>query len=159
MAEDNAGGQAAGDGAGRASRQALARIYRDTTYFVDHPDGGFGIRLGETCARLEALLAAHGAHCWAYVTAWNPRSQPLPDAVNAARHAELLACVRAVGHVYFPGRGKPDSGGWIAEESLLILGMDEDAARRLGARFGQNAVVVGSAGGRAELRWCAGGEG
>lgn len=114
--------------------------------------------MGEPCARLDALLAAHGEHCWAYVTACNPRSQSLPDADNAARHADLLAQVQAAGHVFYPGRGMPDSGDWKPEESLLILGLDQDAALRLGARFGQNAVVVGSAGGRAELRWCAGWE-
>lgn len=139
-------------------RRALESSYRSTTYFVDHPEGAFGIRLGEPCARLDALLAAHGEHCWAYVTACNPRSQSLPDADNAARHADLLAQVQAAGHVFYPGRGMPDSGDWKPEESLLILGLDQDAALRLGARFGQNAVVVGSAGGRAELRWCAGWE-
>ncbi|MCW5606113.1 MAG: DUF3293 domain-containing protein [Burkholderiales bacterium] len=130
------------------------RAYRNTTYLVDHPDGGFGIRLGEPCARLDALLAMHGVETWAYVTAWNPRSQRLPDADNVAQHAELLACVAKSGYPVFTGRGQPESGGWVPEESLLILGITEDAALRLGRAFDQHAIVVGKAGGRAGLRWC-----
>jgi len=131
----------------------IENAYRNTTYLVDHPDGAFGIRLGEPCPRLEALLAAYGSTCWAYVTAWNPRSQSVPAAVNAARHAELLAHAMRSGYPVFPGRGVPDSGDWVPEESLLILGMTEAAALALGAQFGQQAVVVGKAGGCAELRW------
>lgn len=142
-----------------AHRRALETSYRSTTYFVDHPGGAFGIRLGEPCARLDALLAAHGTSCWAYVTACNPHSQRLPDADNAVRHADLLARVQAAGHVFYLGRGTPDGGNWKPEQSLLILGLDEAAALRLGAHFGQNAVVVGRAGGCAELGWCAGEEG
>jgi len=43
---------------------------------------------------------------------------------------------------------------WVAEESLLIIGIDETAALALGAQFGQHAIVVGEAGGCAGLRWC-----
>lgn len=132
----------------------IERAYRNTTYLVDHPEGAFGIRLGEPCPRLDAVLAAHGVKCWAYVTAWNPRSQPLPAAVNAARHADLLARVAQLGYRVFPGRGQPDSGDWIPEESLLILGITEAAALALGAQFGQHAIVVGESGGSAGLRWC-----
>ncbi len=132
----------------------IERAYRNTTYLVDHPEGTFGILLGEPCLRLDALLAAHGVSCWAYVTAWNPRSEPMPAELNAARHADLLACVSQSGYSVLPGHGQPDCGDWVAEESLLILGMAEAAALALGAQFGQRAIVVGRMGGDAELRWC-----
>lgn len=132
---------------------ALARAYLDTSYCVDHPAGNFSLRMGEPCAALDALLREHGVSAWAFVTACNPRSQRLPSAQNAARHARLQARVRASGLTSFAGRGKADNGVWV-EESLLILGIAEAAAVSLGVAFGQNAVVAGEAGGTARLRWC-----
>ena len=131
----------------------IERAYRNTTYCVDHSAGNFGIRIGEPCAPLDALLREHGVSTWAFVTACNPRSQPLSSDENSARHAQLLAHARALGLKVFAGRGKADRGDWV-EESLLILGLDEAAAVVLGAAFEQHAVVVGRAGGIAELRWC-----
>jgi hypothetical protein len=132
----------------------LEAVFRNTAYGVDHPDGDFVIRLGEPCVRLDALLREHGVTTWAYVTAWNPRSQILTDTQNAARHARLLARVRELGVPHFAGRGSADDARW-SEQSLLILGISGDAALQLGALFDQHAVVVGELGGCAELRWCA----
>jgi hypothetical protein len=138
----------------RMPRAALEQAYRNTTYWVDDPEGSFGIRLDEACARLDVLLAAHGVDCWAYVTAWNPRSQLLQAALNAARHAKLRARIAALGFAVLTGRSQPDSADWAAEESLLVLGMDEAAALALGKQFGQHAVVAGVRGGVAGLCWC-----
>jgi hypothetical protein len=131
----------------------LEVTYQSTTYAVDCPAGDFGIRLGEPCAPLDALLRLHGVSTWAYITACNPRSELLSSEENAARHAQVLAQVRALGLKVLSGRGKADGGDWV-EESLLILGLDENAAVALGTAFRQNAVVVGRVGGVAELRWC-----
>jgi len=131
----------------------LDPAYRNTTYSVNHPAGNFDIHIDEPCAPLDALLRQHGVTAWAYVTACNPHSQPLSSGENSARHAQLLAHVRALELKVFAGRGKAVSGDWV-EESLLILGLDETAAVALGAAFEQNAVVVGTLGGVALLRWC-----
>ncbi len=130
----------------------LERAYRNTTYRVDHPAGDFGIRIDEPCARLDALLREHGVADWAYVTACNPRSQPLSNEENAVRHAQLMAQVRGLGLRAWSGRGVADDGSW-AEESLLILGLDEAAAVALGAAFEQHAVLVGRWGGVPRVRW------
>lgn len=135
------------------SLTALACAYLNTAYCVDHRAGNFSLRIGEPCAALDALLREHGVSTWAFVTACNPRSQPLPPAENTARHVQLLARVRASGFIAFAGRGQADSGDW-SEESLLILGIGNTAAVNLGLAFGQNAVVIGEAGGVARLRWC-----
>jgi hypothetical protein len=132
----------------------IARAYRHTTYRVDHPDGSFGIRLGVPCCRLDALLAAHDMECWAYVTAWNPDSEKLSCENNRLRNAALKEQIVRAGYVIYPGRGEPDAGGWVAEESFLILGMAAAVATQLGMQFGQRAVVIGHAGGCAELSWC-----
>ncbi len=134
----------------------IEQAYRNTRYRVDHPDGGFCIRVGEPSSRLDALLATHGVRCWAYVTASNPRSEKLDNENNRLRNAALTEQLVRQGFVIYPGRGEPDQDDWVAEESVLILGMDASAALQLGAQFGQHAVLVGQAGGRAELQWCRG---
>jgi hypothetical protein len=140
-------------------KHALEVAYRLTTFYVDDPSGNFGIKLDEPCPQLDALLATHAATQWAYVTAWNPRSQLLSAENNAARHEELLVQVVRLGYPVITGRGQPADADWVAEESLLILGIEENAAVLLGARFGQHAIVVGRAGECAELRWCESGIG
>lgn len=132
----------------------IAQAYRNTTYRVDHPDGGFGIRVGERSRRLDALLAMHGVRCWAYLTASNPRSEKLSPEINRLRNAALMEQVKQQEFVIYPGRGEPDTGDWVAEESVLILGIDASAALRLGAQFDQHAVLAGEAGGPAKLMWC-----
>ncbi|MDP2238661.1 MAG: hypothetical protein Q8K18_00690 [Burkholderiales bacterium] len=80
----------------------IERAYRNTTYLVDHPEGTFGILPGEPCLRLDALLAAHGVSCWAYVTAWNPRSEPcrlnsmrrVTQTCSRAFHNQDIRCCR-----------------------------------------------------------------
>ena len=96
---------------------------------------------------------------WAYITAWNPASQLLDDSENAARQDELRreVAARVVSDevaAYYEGEGVPDVGDWTPEASLLIIGIDRGAASALGARFGQNAILVGDWGGRADLLLC-----
>lgn len=143
----------------RMDRSDLERAYRATTYVVDHPGGAIAIRIGEPCPRLDALLAERGVSDWAFVTAWNPGSEEMSVKNNAARNTALRAAVAVAGHAVYDGRGVPDRGDWVPEESLLILGIDAAAATALGRRYGQRAIVAGRAGGCAELHWCGGGDG
>jgi hypothetical protein len=139
-----------------ASRlRALEQAYRATTYRVDVPGRpSIVIRVGGQGDALEALLVAHGAGSWAYVTAHNPGSVPLSGAENERRHRELVADVARCGAVaVFDGLGVGDDG-WLPEASLLVLGMGREEARSLGRKHGQVAVVYGERGKPAELLWC-----
>ena len=57
------------------------------------------------------------------------------------------------GFEFFHGWGVGTRGDWPPEPSLLVLGIDEEQARKVGAEFGQNAIVVGRTGAVAELTW------
>lgn len=118
----------------------LWRAYADTDFHVDAVPP-FVLRIGEPSAELAALHDAVGVSTSAFVTACNPGSVALSDAENARRHAELRAEVRRLGFASHEGRGRHPSGDWPAEASLLVLGIDEAAARSLGRRFGQKAIV------------------
>ena len=96
---------------------------------------------------MDALLEAHGIREGVLVTAWNPESQRLPEAVNRRRAARLVERLRRLPTL--PGIN--GEARW-REESLLVLA----ASRRveaLGRLFGQNAVVLVRRGSRARLRF------
>ncbi len=135
--------------------ESLLNAYRNTTYEV-HADGRtIGIRIGKHCAALDDLLG-DAARSWAFVTAVNPESRVLPEAVNAERNAELKREIERCGWSFWPGVGRPDGGDWSPEPSFLVVGISREQAAALGARYGQNAVVWGRVGGVAELVACTG---
>ena len=127
----------------------LVAAYRAAEYHVIAPVP-FILRVSEHSPALDTLLGEHAASQWAFVTACNPGSVPLPDAENAARSAGLLAEV--AGYTTYPGEGRDAAGGW-AEESVLIVGIGRAEAVELGRRWGQAAILAGGRGGPAELVW------
>jgi hypothetical protein len=129
----------------------LERLYRATTYRIDSGAAVVDVRIGACHAGVDALLARFDAADWAFVTAWNPGSRPTDAPTNAHAQARLLAGVRAAGFRCLEGQGIPDAPAWEPERSVWIAGIDRIAARKLGARFRQTAIVVGSLGGAAEL--------
>jgi Protein of unknown function (DUF3293) len=129
----------------------LEAAYRATDYRVeDAPNGPFVIRIGEECPELTGLE-------WAFVTACNPGSVRLSEEDNNRRMGELEAAVRKGGWRYYHGHGVGRDGRWPPEPSLLIVGIREADAVELARWFGQNAIVVGEAGGEARLVWVGGG--
>ncbi len=119
---------------------ATVQAYRETDYRV-HGDRPFTLRIGEAS---EALAAAHKlnrAACSAYITAFNPFSQPLDDDANAGRHAALRREIERRGLSSIEGVGQHPSNQWPGEASYLIFGLTLEAAKTLGARLEQNAIV------------------
>lgn len=119
---------------------ATVQAYRETEYRV-HGDRPFTLRIGEAS---EALAAAHKlnrAACSAYITAFNPFSQPLDDEANARRHAALRREIERRGLLSIEGVGLHPSDQWPGEASFLIFGLTLEAAKTLGTRLEQNAIV------------------
>ena len=61
----------------------------------------------------------------------------------------------AWGLPWLRGEGVDPAGDWPGEPSLLVLGLDEAAARALARRFGQNAIVCAAADAVPHLVICA----
>ena len=114
----------------------LLALYRATLYEVDWERGAFVLRIDEPSARLADCHRGFGVSCSCFITAWNPRSRPASDAVNAAAQARLQEFLRDGGYRTLQGRGRDPSGRWSAEPSLLVPGMNADrgAARGTGIR-------------------------
>ncbi len=118
-------------------RAELAEAYARTLYRVD---GAFTIAVGGPCPE---------ARPWAFLTACNPGSEPLPDAENARRTEALKAAL--AGWEVYPGESTSPEGEW-REASFFVVGIDEAAAADVARRFGQLAFVCGD-GGAARLVW------
>jgi hypothetical protein len=129
--------------------EALLETYCRSTYRVRLPGGGRAtLRIGQPLP--VALQPLAERRDWGFLTAWNPRSQPQPPLANREAQRRLLADLQAdAGLSIYPALGLGD-GGW-REPSLWIVGIDADALRRLGERYGQNAWLQGHGAGTVEL--------
>jgi hypothetical protein len=76
------------------------------------------------------------------ITAWNPRSDPLPVELNAARQRRLRAVASTLHARWIvEAVGRSADGSW-SEDSLAIADADEAAILDLARRFEQHAVYA-----------------
>jgi hypothetical protein len=115
----------------------LIAAYETAEYAV----AGLVLRVGERSDALDALLDSQAVAVAAFMTAANPRSVRLPARENAARMQALEAALRKAGHAYLHGEGRDPQGKWLAEPSLLALGIARPQAEALGRAFAQNAIL------------------
>lgn len=118
----------------------LLTAYRNTRYVV-HTVPPFALIVGQASPALRQWMQGHACDCAVFITACNPYSQLLDDAANAQRQRTLEHAIRQRGLPYVPGLGQPQGGPWKPEPSWLVGGLALEAARALGRRFEQNALV------------------
>lgn len=141
------------------SKDALTALYERTQYRVRLARGGHAvIRIHQPLpAALRALLPNPHAD-WAFITAWNPRSQHQPVDINRMRQRELLARLHQLKPVpritAGAGVGPADAEGkqW-REASLFAADITMMSVDDLMREFGQHAAVCGHGHGHAELRF------
>ena len=138
------------------SRHALIALYEHTQYRVRLARGGHAvIRVHQP---LPAALQLDPGTAWAFITAWNPYSQPLSVDTNRARQRRLLARLRQLEplpHVIAGvGVGPADATGkrW-REPSLFVAGISLESADTLMREFEQHAIVCGAGNEPAALHW------
>ena len=118
----------------------LIAAYQATLYCVNGCVPEFTLRIGQHSRALADLYQKMGISSAAFITAWNPNSQPLPADVNDVRQKNLIACLLEMGVPFYLGEGSSPDGKW-REPSLLALGIKKADARALAAQFEQNAFV------------------
>ena len=124
--------------------QATIAAYLATEYRIQG-DGPLVLRIGQQNEQLAALYKKHAVKCAAVITAWNPYSEPKPDAENRAAQARLIAELDRMGLQHQPGHGADPTGQWPPEDSRLVFGLDFSTATSLCIRFGQNGYVWAAA--------------
>ncbi len=120
--------------------ESLISAYRATRYRVfSKPD--FDLAIGQRSEVLANLYRDHAVTSAAFLTAWNPEGNLQNEAFNRAAFARLRERVASEAVEVIAGFGEDPDGVWAGEESLLALGLGREASCRIGAEFGQNAIV------------------
>jgi hypothetical protein len=119
----------------------IIKAYRAARYGVEWTAGAFHLTIDEPNRRLAALFKHFGVNCAAYLTAWNPESQPTPAAANNAAQARLEAELDGWAIARIGGWGEDAADEWPAERSTLAIGLDRARAESLATAFRQNAFV------------------
>lgn len=129
--------------AGTRLPDALVNAYLNTAYRVGETDEvpGFTLKVGQPSPELTVLMKRFSRSTAAFITAWNPMGQALSEEANRARNRALQQVLTQRSLPHWPGVGSGASGDWPGEESFLVLGLDLEAARRLGRDHEQNALV------------------
>ena len=119
---------------------SLIAAYRETEYRV-MANRPFVLRIDEPCAELLALYETSQLACATFITAYNPFSQAVSHAQNTERQADLAKELRRRRLTLLEGIGEHPTGDWPGEPSYLALGLSLEAAKSLGQRYEQNAIV------------------
>lgn len=120
----------------------LVAAYRRTEFRVADRGWSFVLRHDQYSKVLEECHRAFGVACSAYITAWNPRSEPTSHEANKAAQVRLEVELRAAGFTFLRGVGVDPSSAWPGEPSVLVLGISGNEAQHLGRAYGQNAIAV-----------------
>jgi hypothetical protein len=118
---------------------AKVAAYQSTRYRIGGPEF-FTLSIGAKSEALLQLYRKTGQDCGLFITAFNPFGQPQSAEANRAAQFLLGEHLRALSRYVIEGAGYP-SGDWPPELSYFALGISEGAARDLGHRFDQDAVV------------------
>ena len=118
----------------------LWKAYEETDFIV-HSKPAFTLNIGQFSEQLKQLLNSHKVTSAAFVTAYNPFSQQLSEDENSERQTRLIDEIQSRGLSLFQGLGQHPNHQWQGEPSVLILGIDLEAAKKLARTYEQNAFV------------------
>ena len=118
----------------------IIQAYLETEYFI-HSDPIIGLRIGEANSQLLDAHKQHQINSSAFITAWNPEGQVLSGEGNAERHQRLLQELAHRSLKFIEGIGQHPSNDWTGETSVLVFGLTLEAAKTLGIKYQQNAIV------------------
>jgi hypothetical protein len=124
--------------------------YLQTDYVVIHDGVEITVRIGESNAALDRLLAEIGASSGIFITGWNPFSREEQPEVNAAANEQMAALFAERGIRVLPHVGRSRGGDWF-EEGFFALDLDPENALAVARDFRQHAIVLAPIGESAVL--------
>ena len=128
------------------AERALLRAYLDAVYRIGDDDDAIRFAIGDSFPDRPVENKVH-----ALLTACNPGSMRLPDAINDARMHLLERRVEASGIAWRPGMSESIDGLW-REPSLWLTDISLSVLDALATEFEQNACVVVDGSGLIALR-------
>ena len=119
---------------------STCQAYRETHYHV-LGDTPFTLEVGIANSSLAALYKSLRVQSCAYLTACNPLSQSFEACVNADLQAAFEGELRQRNLKYVEGIGKHPTNPWPGEASFLVWNLSLEAAKTLGIKHQQNAII------------------
>ena len=116
------------------------QAYRETEFLV-FSDTPVTLRIADQSEGLLDLYKANRSDSCAFVTACNPFGQLFDEFENTRLQDQLAYELRFRSLNFIDGEGKHPVGDWPGEPSFLIFGLSLEAAKALGNRLNQNAIV------------------
>ncbi len=117
------------------------QAYLETDYRV-YGDAPMTLNVGVASPALADLHKACRVTTSAFVTACNPFSQAFDVPANIQRQAALARELKSRGLTFIEGIGQhPTNKKWPREASFLVLNLSLEAAKALGVRHEQNAII------------------
>lgn len=116
--------------------QRTLLAYLASDYILNENDGIF--QIGALHKNEERIFVEKGLISYAWITAWNPQSVELGYMENQIRNKELELDLQT--HLYFGGMSRSPDGNW-EEEGYWVGNMELEDIRKVGRKFGQNAIV------------------
>ena len=132
---------------------ALDAAYRQAIYEVFSEKGVIQLRVNVTNFVLNELLQQYEQTTWALITAYNPYSEPLSIQENQKRNEALTTEMKPIYINLLSAVGRDESGEWLPEESLFVMGINRGDAIEIGKKYCQNAILYGEIGKPPELLW------
>lgn len=123
----------------RVDRETI-QAYLETCYCAQ-TEPVIVFRIDEPCPDLAVAHTLRNSSCSAFLTAWNPLSQVLSGSENAERHLALMNELELRSLEYVDVVSHHPSNGWPDEAGVLVFGLSLEAAKTLGTRYEQNAIV------------------
>jgi hypothetical protein len=116
------------------------QAYRETEFRV-FVDDVVVLKISQKNEELVDLLKSHRSEACAFVTAFNPLGELLSHEQNSGLQKRLEEEIQFRGLTYIAGEGKHPVGDWPGEPSYLVFDLSLEAAKTLGRKFNQNAIV------------------
>ena len=118
----------------------MIQAYRETDYYV-LGDNTFMLKVDPFNNELMAAHTQYSVDCSTFITAYNPYSQTCDTAQNVKLNQRLSDELQASGLSFIGAIGQHPQSTWPGENSFFVLGLTLKAAKILGARHQQNAII------------------
>lgn len=125
--------------------KVLVEAYHQTCYHVEVDGVMFALFIEQPNFEFECYCHKENVHQWAIITAYNPYSNLVPEALNLQANMELEKELQTLGYVFYRGDGVPNNGSdWLIEKGFWIPNIDVETSKKLAKKYQQNAIVIGS---------------
>jgi hypothetical protein len=116
------------------------QAYRETEFRVFVGDMVV-LKISKKNEELVGLFKGHRSEACAFITAYNPLGELLSSEQNSDLQKQLEEEIKFRGLAYIAGEGKHPVGDCPGEPSYLVFDLSLEAAKTLGRKFNQNAIV------------------